>query len=360
MKDAFYSTLIAIMNHLPQGVLQTSSGLLHFASHIPENWFTIISGGTDIKEGRTLHPQFQILIQFLQLLPRFDNGSIQNARQLMTILSSIITKDSYKMRFVKNLTITGHDQEIPIRAYIPKNIIKPAPVLIYYHGGGWTFGDLDTHDGVCRMIAHEGRCVVVAVDYRLAPENKYPAAIEDAYAVYLWARWHAAQIDGNPLQIAVGGDNAGATLATQVCYQAKQENLSLPCFQMLLYPITDLRLSTRSYEVFREGLPVTQSMMQWFVQNYLSDASDAATPEISPLLIKDLQGLPPALVTTAGFDPVHDEGALYAQRLKAADVPVTYKSYDSFPHAYIHFTDVIPAVRAALLESISDLRSAIF
>ncbi|MGK5093295.1 alpha/beta hydrolase [Deltaproteobacteria bacterium TL4] len=360
MRDLFYQTLITTLEHTPQIVLQQSVKLVHTATQIPVGWFSLLSGETDVQEGRILHPQFQMLIRLNELFPSLEKATVVNARQFLKILGTLFSRNNRKMRFVKNLSIPGVVQPIPLRVYIPKTLVKPAPVLIYFHGGGWTVGDLDTHDGLCRLFAEEGRFVVVAVDYRLAPEHKFPAALEDAYTAYLWIRRNVSQLEGHPSKIAVGGDSVGANLATLVCYRAKLDNLPLPCYQMLLYPVTDLRVRTRSYDVFKEGFFLTRSMMKWFIENYLNDPTEASNPQASPLLIKNLKGFPPTLLTTAGFDPLHDEGAIYAERLRAADVPVTYKSYDGFPHAYLNFIDIVPAVNDALLETVKDLRSALF
>src|SRR6185436_3048436 len=203
---------------------------------------------------------------------------------------------------------------IPVRHY--RTPAVAASLLVFYHGGGMVIGDLDTHDQLCRRICRDGDVHVVSVDYRLAPEHKAPASVGDADAAYRWALEHAAELGADPARIAVGGDSVGGTLAAVVTQRARDEGARLPALQLLIYPVTDWSGDTRSKTLFAEGFYLTKRHLDWFTGHYLSGAPVGATdPVVSPLLAEDLSGLPPALVLTAGFDPLRDEGNAYAEAM---------------------------------------------
>lgn len=255
--------------------------------------------------------------------------------------------------------------EISLRVYTPRPAApdRPFPIVLHYHGAGFVAGDLDTHDSIARFQCRHADAVVVAVDYRLAPEHPFPAAVDDAYAAARWAVEHASELNGNARRIAVVGDSAGANLATVVCQLAKARNGPAIAYQALLYPAVDFRLAPLRPSAVEFGggdFFLSVRDMEFFRSCYLSDpARQMSDPRVSPLLAEDLSGLPPALVLTAGCDPMRDEGREYADRLAAAGVPVEYRCFEQTIHAFISFAAVIPAAGEALSVIASGLRAAL-
>lgn len=234
---------------------------------------------------------------------------------------------------VENRTITGPDGEIPVRIYTPEGE-GPFPSLVFYHGGGWVIGDLDTVDVPCRRITNRANCVVVSVDYRLAPEHKFPAAADDAYAAAKWVVENGPSIQVDPSRVAVGGDSAGGNLAAVVSLMARDKSEIDLAYQLLIYPVANHSYETVSYHDNADGYLLTKDSMTWFWNHYLRDAEDGKNPYASPLLAEDLSGLPPALVITAEFDPLRDEGEAYAKRLKEAGVQVEETRYNGMIHGF--------------------------
>lgn len=238
----------------------------------------------------------------------------------------------------------------PIRIYSPERT-KPSPALVYFHGGGWVLGDLETHDVICRALACRSRAVVVAVDYRLAPEHQFPAAVIDCYAATKWVSDHADRLGIDPRRIAVGGDSAGGNLAAVVSLQSRDEAGPHIALQVLVYPSTDLSsFDTPSCREFGEGYWLNLSLMEWFREQYLARPEDARCVHASPLLAPNLQGLPPALVITAECDPLRDEGEAYAKRLREAGVPVRQTRYAGMIHPFFAMSGGIAQAREAIAE----------
>lgn len=236
---------------------------------------------------------------------------------------------------IEDRLIPGPAGEIPIRIYTPDGS-APFPVLVFFHGGGWVTGNIDTHDPMCRSLARRAGCLVVSVDYRLAPEHKHPAAVEDAYAATVWVADNAAQFGGDPDRLAVGGDSAGGQLAAAATFLARDNNRPKISYQLLIYPVTNTATQeTDSYLKFAAGLNLTREGMIWFRNHYIAAEADAQDPHASPLLAGDLSHLPPATVITAEFDVLHDEGRAYAERLAAAGVPVSYRCYGGMLHGFV-------------------------
>lgn len=287
------------------------------------------------------------------------------ARSQLRTLAAIV--DSGVAVGVRDLSIPGPAGAMRARHYIPVNDQGPSvgsePLLVFFHGGGFVVGDLETHDGLCRLMCRDAGVHVLAVDYRLAPEHKAPAAVEDCYAAYRWAVEHARELGADPQRVAVGGDSAGGNLATVVSRLARDDRdrgVALPVLQLLIYPVTNLAGDTRSKTLFAEGFFLSKRHMDWFTQCYVAGASlDTSDPRVSPLLADDLTGLPPALLLTAGFDPLRDEGNLYAEALTAAGVAVDHRQYGSMVHAFTSFfplgggsaiatADIVSALKAHL------------
>ena len=228
--------------------------------------------------------------------------------------------------------LAGPGGDLPVRVYRRLGGPSLAPAIVYYHGGGWVVGDLDTHDGCCRVLAEVSGCVVVSVDYRLAPEHRFPAAVDDAVAAFRWVQEHHREIGVLPGRVGVMGDSAGGNLAAVVAQQCRDEDP--PVAQSLVYPATNAHFDSRSHELFAEGFLLTRADVEWYRAQYLPEVATWDAPAASPLLAPDLDGLAPALVVTAGFDPLRDEGAAYAERLSDAGVPCEYRCYDDMVHGF--------------------------
>ena len=233
------------------------------------------------------------------------------------------------------------------------------PALVYFHGGGWVIGDLDTHDGVCRLIANAAQCAVISVDYRLAPEHKFPAAVDDAWAATRWIVGHAGQLAIDPTRVAVGGDSAGGNLAAVVALMARDAGGPTLALQVLQYPVTDLSAETRSYQDFAEGYTLTRTGMRWFKAHYLDKPEDARDWRVSPLLAPSLAGVAPALIVTAGFDPLRDEGTAYAERLRDAGVTVDYVCYGGMLHGFTPMGKLIETGNRAVTLIAGAMRQAL-
>ena len=247
--------------------------------------------------------------------------------------------------------------QIIVRAYSPGGP-GPHPALVYYHGGGWVIGDLYSHDGLCRSITNAARCAVLSVDYRLAPESKYPVAVEDSYAALLWIVAKAERFGIDRRRIAVGGDSAGGNLATVMALVARDRKGPRLALQVLIYPVTDHDLDTRSYRENATGYVLTREGMRWFWNHYLAREAQGREPYASPLRASSLAGLPPALIITAEYDPLCDEGEAYAARLRDAGVPVTLTRYPGMFHGFVRLTNVLDKARTALDEIASSVQKA--
>lgn len=250
---------------------------------------------------------------------------------------------------VHETTFAGPGGPLRLRIYEPHKLARPAPALLYIHGGGWVIGDLDTHDSPCSRLAELGQCVVLSLEYRLAPEHKFPAAVDDALAAFRWLADHTAELNLDPTRLAVAGDSAGGNLSTVIAQTATRERWPVrPCFQLLLYPGLDFRRGHASHRSFADGYLLTAASIDWFMKHYLRGPDDIHDLRVSPLLAPDLAGLPPAYISTAGFDPLRDEAHEYAERLREADVPVELAQNPSLVHGFIGLVDAIPAAAAAL------------
>jgi acetyl esterase len=291
-----------------------------------------------------LDPNVRLLLEAIaaQGNPPFETLPVAEARKLAAESLKPVEGTREPVRSVENFRIPGPECEIPIRIYTP-DAPAPCPALLYFHGGGWVLCDLDTHDVVCMAIAHRAGAVVVAVDYRLSPEHKFPAAVVDCYAATAWVASHSQQLGIDPQRISVGGDSAGGNLATVVSLKSRDENGPAIALQVMVYPVTDLSsFATPSYQEFAVDHQLTKTEMEWFRDEYLADISDARHPHASPLLAEDLRGLPPALIITAECDPLRDEGEAYGKRLADARVPVTCTRYAGMIHPFFSLSGAIP------------------
>jgi acetyl esterase/lipase len=240
---------------------------------------------------------------------------------------------------------------LAVRHYAPDEPDGPHPLLVFFHGGGFIFGDLDTHDRVCRVLCRHVGAHVLAVDYRLAPENPFPAAVEDASAAVRWACENASALGADRLRVGVSGDSAGGNLAAVAAQLAASDGGPAPALQLLIYPPTDGTGRRRSRELFGEGFMLTDAQMDWFETSYLGkERADASDPRVSPLLAEDLSGLPPALVFTAGLDPLRDEGEEYAKAMQSAGTPTALRRFPGLTHSFLSMAGISRGCRDALLE----------
>jgi len=269
----------------------------------------------------------------------------------------VAERPTIPMARVEHVTIPGPGGDLAARLYVPvPDGPEPPPLLVYFHGGGWVIGDLETHDSPCRFLAANAGVQVLAVDYRLAPEHPFPAAAEDAFAAFSWASDNAARFGTEPDRIAVGGDSAGGNLAAVAALAARDEGGPVPAMQMLIYPVTETGRELPSRRTFAEGFILTRRDMAYYEDRYLPSGTDRNDPRASVLQADDLAGLPPAYVATAGFDPLRDEGDAYAERLREAGVPVTLHRHPGLVHTFINLTAICPSARAAMLQACGALR----
>ncbi|WP_169566052.1 alpha/beta hydrolase [Sneathiella limimaris] len=258
----------------------------------------------------------------------------------------------------EDLDIPGPNGDIPLRIYTPVSGGENLPVVVYYHGGGWVIGSRDSHDALCRQISNEGTFLVVSVDYRMGPEAPFPAAPTDCLAAYEWVLAHIANHGGNPKAVAVAGDSAGGNLSAVVSLMAREADLPIPAFQWLIYPATNMHMETESHEALAEGYFLTRDLMTWFQGHYLPSSKDRNDWRASPLLAESLKGLPPALVQTAGYDPLKDEGKAFADRLAEEGNTVAYTEYPGMIHGFINLGGAIDTANVAINEGVTALKAA--
>ncbi|WP_085523691.1 alpha/beta hydrolase [Tuberibacillus sp. Marseille-P3662] len=306
-----------------------------------------------------LDPQVKALLEQMEAsdVPPMESLSPEQARAGFQSLNDSSTEELEPVGYLSNRVIPGPGGDLPIRIYTPEGT-GPFPVLVFYHGGGWVIGDLDSHDNMCRSLTNLANTVVVSVDYRLAPEHKFPAAVDDCYTALRWVSEHPSELNIDSSHIAVGGDSAGGNLSTVVSYLTKQRGGPQLAYQLLLYPSTHISADTASHRENGEGYFLTTESMTYFRNHYLRTVEDAEDPLVSPYLIEDLSGLPPAMVVTAEYDPLRDEGEAYARRLKEAGVPVIAKRYDGMIHGFISMAEQLDKGKQALQDAAQALRSA--
>lgn len=286
-----------------------------------------------------------------------DTLSVPEARAFMDSMRALQGPPT-PLPAVRDLGIAGASGTIPARLYRPRED-GTLPLLVYFHGGGWVIGDLEGYDNVCRDLAAKAGCAILSIDYRLAPEHRFPAAADDCFAATAWTRANATGLGIDPARIAVGGDSAGGNLAAVVSLMSRDRGGPPVCLQLLIYPVTCGRMDTPSYRDNAEGYLLTHDAMVWFWDHYVPRAAERELPYAAPLRATDLRGLPPALVLTAEFDPLRDEGEAYAGRLREAGVPTTLRRYDGQIHGFFTMGALIDRARLALDETAATLRTAL-
>jgi acetyl esterase len=310
-----------------------------------------------------LDPQARAVIDLVAKSgrPAYHTLSPKEARQLFRETRPASTPTPPEIGFVRDHVADGPHGPIPLRVYRPIGVpaATPLPGYVYFHGGGWVIGDLETHDVVCRQITAESGVSVVSVDYRLAPEHKFPASVDDAWAATRWVAAHAGALGINAARLAVGGDSAGGNLAAVVALLARDAGAPAIALQVLIYPVTDLAAETRSYADLSEGYMLTRDSMRWFRAQYLRGEADAADWRVSPLRAPSLAGLPPALIVTAGYDPLRDEGEAYALKLREAGVPVDAVCFGGMIHGFVPMGRLIDTAYRAVSLIAGSLRQAL-
>jgi len=302
----------------------------------------------------SVHPQVQVLLERVARspLPPYHTVSAFVARRIYRDTRAVLAPKAPEVAGVRLLAFENY----AMRVYRPV-ANETLPALMYFHGGGWTIGDVDTHDVLCRQLAVGARCVVFSVDYRLAPEHPFPAAVDDCFAATRYVAENAAKLKISG--IAVGGDSAGGNLAATVALLARDAGGPALAFQLLIYPATDQRMGTASHQRNGQGYLLTADSIRYFRGNYLPNERDWSDWRASPLLAKSQANLPPALVITAGFDPLVDEGRAYADKLRAAGVEVAYREYPDMVHGFILFGGVIDTANAAVADCCKALQAAL-
>ena len=297
---------------------------------------------------KTLDPQAREVMNYLTGLglPEIDRISPSEARRQYRDTRAALRPPAPSLFEVRDLMAGVKAGAIALRLYRPTDGVLPA--LVYFHGGGWVVGDLETHDVVCRQIALQARAVVIAVDYRLAPEHPFPAAVEDAWSATTWVAAHAAELGIDAKRLAVGGDSAGGGLAAVVALMARDSSKLRLTLQVLVYPVTDLRAESASYSNYAEGYLLTRAAMQWYIAQYAPTPQAIDDWRASPLRAPWVHGVAPALIIAAELDPLCDEGEAYARRLQGARVPVEYQRLDGMIHGFLTMGGRIDAANKAV------------
>lgn len=310
----------------------------------------------------TLDPQIErILLQIKKAAyPDFWQLSPAQARAQYEKTASVLDARPIALYEIDNLHIPGPHGPIPIRIFTPR---PPAlgellPVLVWLHGGGFVVGSLNSYDALCRQLARRADCIVVAVDYRLAPEHKFPCAVDDSFAALHWVAHNAAQFHGDAERLAIGGDSAGGTLTAACTLLARDGGGPALCFQLLVYPGVASKPESAAHYEFAEGYVLSRKSILWFFNNYLRDERDERDFRFAPLAAEDLRGLPPALLIVAGFDPLRDDDLAYYRRLQAAGNEVELAYYAGMVHAFFSFSGAVTVAREAVERAATALRRA--
>jgi acetyl esterase len=318
----------------PQEQASVRTRLVRRLLALPDPVLRKIAGPPVVKDGRTLDLRVQAIVAVGERLRLVGDEFDVAARRKQLADASAVGMPRRTGIHVVDRLVPGPAGEIPVRVYRKFGSAPRPRTVMYLHGGGWVTGDLDSHDGSCRLLADVTGCVVVAVDYRLAPEHPFPAAVDDSLAAYRWIHEHADDLGVEPGKVGVMGDSAGGNLAAVVAQVTRDAQVPAPVAQCLVYPATETRFTAPSHDLFATGFMLTRAGMEWFRSQYLPDPADWDSPLAAPSLTDDLSGLAPAAVFTAGFDPLRDDGRAYADALAKAGVPVQYRCYDDLVHGF--------------------------
>jgi acetyl esterase len=338
--------------------------VLRGAMNLPERLQRVLAGRPVVIDGDTLATETQLMIRLQQVVrePRIEDLPLAEARVAYRRQTGYLGGDQ-PVGAVRDLRVDGAEGTLPARLYLPAALLpasaSPVPLLVFFHGGGMMYGDLASYDPSCRFLAEQSGVAVLSVEYRLGPEHRHPAAVEDAAAAYRWVVAHVDELGADPTRLAVGGDSAGGYLSATTAITAAREGL--PCaFQLLVYPCTDFTRRSRSRDLFAEGFVLSERFMQGAVAAYFSPGDDLADPRASVLMTEDLpDGLAPAYVATAGFDPLRDEGEAYAALLTEHGVPTRVRRFRGLVHSFFFVVGCGRASLAANREIAGALRRAL-
>ena len=318
---------------------------------LPAPVLRLMSGGGVVYQGgRTLDPRLQYIAAQARREPPMTSLTPEEARRASAQMVALMTGPPEPGVRWEPAAIPGPGGEIPARLYRPDAQDPQAPLMVYAHMGGGMIGDLETCHTFCTMLAAIGRGPVLSVDYRLAPEHRFPAGLDDVLAAYHWGRANAERFGAPAAEAAIGGDSQGGAFAAVVCQALKAAGEPQPVLQLLIYPFVDMTCDSASMTTYADAFPLNRAMIGWFSGQYVGPGDNPADPRLSPLKAEDLSGLAPAIVVTAGFDPLLDQGEAYARRLKEAHRPTVYRCYDSLAHAFTAFTGAVPAADVACRE----------
>lgn len=308
----------------------------------------------------TIDPQAQMVLDIAKEknLPLLNSLSATGGKEAYAARAQALAGKEIPVGKVQNIEIPGVLGPIPARLYQPENQSGNCPVLVYYHGGGWVVGNPDTHDKLCREICKKGDFIVLSVDYRMGPEEPFPAAAIDCHDALNWTAENIGSYGGDASRIAVGGDSAGGNLSAVVCLMALEKSSHMPVFQWLIYPATDMHMASQSHIDLAEGYFLTNDLMIWFQGHYLDSETDKDDWRASPLRAKSCKGLPQALLTTAGFDPLKDEGKAYAIKMQADGVDVVHTHYEGMLHGFMNLGGVVDMAHTAVDEGVAALSQA--
>ncbi len=327
--------IIRLLMKLPDGVLRGMSG-----------------GAPIMRDGRTLDARFQFIGASAAKQPLPDPFTPATIRAGVDMLTDLFGGKAEPGVIWSDIQLPLQGRTIPARAYRPANHKPDAPIMVFYHFGGGVIGNIGTCHAFCSMIAAHVGCPVLSVEYRLAPEHQWPAGLDDAIDAFLWARDNGAQF-GAPVGVAAaGGDSMGGNFTAILAQELKRRGLAQPTLQLLIYPATDMTQTSGSMQSCADAYPLTKSTMDWFMANYLPANTDPADLRISPAKETDLSGLAPAIVVTAGHDPLRDQGMVYAELLRAAGVETQARCYDTLAHGFTAYTGGVPAADKACREII--------
>ncbi|HEX3787536.1 MAG TPA: alpha/beta hydrolase fold domain-containing protein [Pseudonocardiaceae bacterium] len=317
----------------------------------------LLAGPPVVRDGQQLDPDLQLLLRVYALEKRSMRANTATAaRAAMSGGVPLVSGPPAGPVHTREVLIDAEDGELAGRLYQPAGLAPGSPLVVFYHGGGWVTGDLDTHDGTCRLLALRAATRVLSVDYRRAPEYKFPTAPLDAVGAFRYAVRHAGELGADPRAIAVAGDSAGGNLAAVVCHQTAGEP-ERPVFALLFYPVTDGTTRHPSRDLFGDGFMLTDADIEWFLGNYEPDVTQRADPRLSVLLAPDLSGFPPTYLATAGFDPLRDEGEALAGRLAEAGVPVVCRRHSDLIHGFATLLGIGAKGREAVIEAAGALRA---
>lgn len=327
---------------------------------LPASWKIKMAGGKPVElGGRTLDPNLQFIAHGAANQPPMSSLEPEVAQAAAIEGLGMFAAAPEPGVSFEDTTIPGKNgHDIPVRIYRPQDQDPNAPMMAYWHMGGGVILNVEACHAFCSMIAKTAKCPVISVDYRLAPQHKFPAGLEDCLSAYEWTLKNAEAYGAPAGRAAIGGDSMGGNFSAIIAQESTRRGMPKPDLQLLIYPATDLVTEFPSATTYGETYPLSTDTMQWFMQQYLPDDFDRSNVLLSPAQETRLDGLPPAIIATAGFDPLVDDGAAYAKKLEAAGVPVTFKCYDSLAHGFTAFTAVVPAARAACLDVAGMVRTA--